>query len=131
MVTKSVRLEKLKIGLKTYISEELLDAGVEMEQTYIGHITALIHGYVWGESVGEPKIIRYPRDWWQAVKMRWFPRWALRRWPAIETVHHIDAKVFYPNFRVSLPKEKNWMSVQVLQNEEPVWQRQPLLTQDE
>ena len=22
-----------------------------------------------------------PLDWWQAVKERWFPRWALLRWP--------------------------------------------------
>lgn len=25
--------------------------------------------------------ISYPADWWQAVKERWFPAWALRRWP--------------------------------------------------
>lgn len=23
----------------------------------------------------------WPADWWQAVKARWFPQWALRRWP--------------------------------------------------
>ena len=22
-----------------------------------------------------------PTDWWQAFKERWFPRWALKRWP--------------------------------------------------
>lgn len=25
--------------------------------------------------------IRVPADWWQAFKARWFPLWALRRWP--------------------------------------------------
>lgn len=24
---------------------------------------------------------RYPADWWQAVKERWFPAWAIKRWP--------------------------------------------------
>jgi hypothetical protein len=24
----------------------------------------------------------YPADWWQAFKERWFPAWALKRWPA-------------------------------------------------
>lgn len=24
---------------------------------------------------------QWPCDWWQAFKERWFPRWALRRWP--------------------------------------------------
>jgi len=23
----------------------------------------------------------YPADWWQALKERWFPRWAKRHWP--------------------------------------------------
>jgi hypothetical protein len=23
----------------------------------------------------------YPADWWQALKDRWFPAWALKRWP--------------------------------------------------
>ena len=23
----------------------------------------------------------YPLDWWQALKARWFPAWALKRWP--------------------------------------------------
>ncbi len=25
--------------------------------------------------------LRYPADWWQAFKDRWFPEWALKRWP--------------------------------------------------
>lgn len=29
----------------------------------------------------EEKLASYPRDWWQAVKQRWFPFWILRRWP--------------------------------------------------
>lgn len=24
---------------------------------------------------------RWPSDWWQAFKDRWFPAWALKRWP--------------------------------------------------
>jgi hypothetical protein len=30
---------------------------------------------------GETDYVRYPADWWEAVKDRWFPRWAKRRWP--------------------------------------------------
>lgn len=24
---------------------------------------------------------KYPADWWQAFKERWFPKWAKRKWP--------------------------------------------------
>ncbi len=24
---------------------------------------------------------KWPKDWWDAFKDRWFPKWALRRWP--------------------------------------------------
>ncbi len=24
---------------------------------------------------------KYPADWWEAFKERWFPKWALQRWP--------------------------------------------------
>lgn len=30
-----------------------------------------------------PEVVqaKWPADWWQAFKERWFPMWALRRWP--------------------------------------------------
>jgi len=52
-----------------------------------------------GEQLAE---YRYPRDWWQAVKARFGPQWALRRWPVVETV--VTAKALYP--RLSLPAEE-------------------------
>jgi hypothetical protein len=32
--------------------------------------------------------ISYPRDWWNHTKKRWFPKWALSRWPVELTCHH-------------------------------------------
>lgn len=46
------------------------------------------------------RVIRYPRDWWQAVKARWFPAWALRRWPVVETVHTVMAQALLPSLQV-------------------------------
>ena len=28
--------------------------------------------------------IKIPSDWWSAFKLRWYPKWALVRWPAKE-----------------------------------------------
>lgn len=39
-----------------------------------------------------------PEDWWQAFKERWFPKWALRRWPARQ--RFIEKKVTHKVIRV-------------------------------
>lgn len=49
----------------------------------------------------EDREISYPADWWQAFKFRWFPEWALRRWPVKR--HHIIAIHKFPE--VTLPNE--------------------------
>lgn len=41
---------------------------------------------------------RYPRDWWQALKGRFAPQWALRRWPAREIV--VEARALYPMLKI-------------------------------
>lgn len=45
-----------------------------------------------------PEVVRYPADWWEAFKARWFPAWALARWPVRETIY--DAKVLYPEVEI-------------------------------
>ena len=52
---------------------------------------------------------RYPADWWQAVKGRWLPGWAGRRWPIKETVVKLTARELYP--KVALPEYKHVISL--------------------
>lgn len=40
-----------------------------------------------GENVLE---VRYPADWWQAVKARFLPKFILKRFPVVERVWQID-----------------------------------------
>jgi hypothetical protein len=42
--------------------------------------------------------VSFPRDWWQAVKERWAPRWALRRWPVVYTEKVFDARLAFPDY---------------------------------
>ena len=39
---------------------------------------------------------RWPADWWEAVKQRWFPKWMLKRWPVQEEVRRLTARELYP-----------------------------------
>ena len=38
----------------------------------------------------------WPRTWWDAFKRRWFPRWALRRWPALIDSVNVTKVGLYP-----------------------------------
>ncbi len=46
------------------------------------------------------KTVSFPADWWQAVKRRWFPRWALKRWPVQMTDVTLEASAYYPDIRI-------------------------------
>ncbi len=56
-----------------------------------------IRGAVWGENK-TGKTVKYPADWKQAFKLRWFPEWALRRHPAKMAGETVDFHVLYPGF---------------------------------
>jgi hypothetical protein len=38
----------------------------------------------------------WPEDWWQAFKERWFPGWALKRWPVKYRTIHVDEQKYGP-----------------------------------
>jgi hypothetical protein len=59
--------------------------------------------YVWGKRL-ERKEIKYPANWKEAFKERWFPKWMLERYPVRYTVFIVDAKILYPNFVYHIPE---------------------------
>jgi len=105
---REVVLEKIKMSAQVAIDPLLLEVHVGVEEQ-IGFFTdtvfLAIRGLVLGETI-QTKTIRYPADWWQAFKARWFPVWALLRWPVEYTTHVIDVKAYYPEYHPSLPNER-------------------------
>lgn len=50
----------------------------------------------------------WPADWWQAFKARWFPAWALRRWPVKMREVHVHEQIYgplCPHVAIADPKE--------------------------
>lgn len=102
-----VTLEKIAFGLEQHISPRLLqDAHVKLEKILGDNIEMQLRGYLWGEQWPEREAARYPSDWWQALKERWFPRWARQRWPVRYTIVKVRANVVYPDKRISLPADR-------------------------
>jgi hypothetical protein len=47
-------------------------------------------------------LAEYPSTWWDAFKLRWFPKWALKRWPVV--MNRIDGEILYP--QIAIPHQK-------------------------
>lgn len=104
-----VELRALKVGILKIISEELVDSSVEIWRDALeNQIRIAIHGYVWAESEHvRYQEIKYPRDWWQAFKERWFPKWLLTKYPVDYYVTMISVDAIYPEFKQKLPDFKS------------------------
>lgn len=102
---KEIVLQKIKVAAFQHLSPHLLDADIATMPDVIGrHLALSLNAYVFGEK-GDDIVIDYPRDWWEAFKNRWFPRWALQRWPVLYTRHRITPQTIYKNLKISLPEE--------------------------
>lgn len=81
---------------------ELVNARVNVHEpaNMLGLVVQL-HTYIASRD-RKSETIRYPRDWWEALKQRWFPAWALRRWPAIIVEHTFTAYDVYPEANIPM-----------------------------
>lgn len=64
--TIPANLEKIRLGIYHKVSQELLEAKVDLS-TQANFLEDLIivrvRGFVWGESL-DPILTKYPADWW-------------------------------------------------------------------
>ena len=73
--------------------------------------------YIWAQNMGHHEF-KWPRDWWQAFRERWCPRWWLARHPVLYHHKGFQVHVAYPTFRPPEPlknkpfvwkvQEKDW-----------------------
>ena len=104
----TVELEKARFALYQRISPFFLpgSTSVEVEPDFMTNmIQARVSGELLTERIGT-KSVSFPADWLQAVKERWAPAWAKRRWPVRWTVFAVDIQAVYTDFKPSIPGEK-------------------------
>jgi hypothetical protein len=109
-----VELEAMKIGLQQRLSVELLGAGVETSYDALTQsVIFALRGFVWAEKESvRHQEAKYPRDWWQALKERWFPKWLLDKYPVDYHVITIDVKAIYPTFKQAIPSYESRLIIQ-------------------
>lgn len=92
-----IELEQYRAVASQAMSREFAEAA-DLEVARNQFMDALVFRLtqtIWGRKVGE-RLVRWPADWWQAVKERWFPGWALRRWPVEYAWATIEARDLFP-----------------------------------
>ena len=89
-----VHLQKFQLGFESKTSSVFLEQAVSVED--LGS-TAALHflGSLWGESHQVKRVV-YPTNWWEALKHRFAPEWAKKRWPVRYAVVTLDARILAP-----------------------------------
>jgi len=97
-------LEKLRIGATTRISREIArDVDVDLWQDFaFDQLVWAVTSQFAAQKIGE-STVTYPADWWQAFKDRWFPGWALKRWPVKFRTFDMTAYQTYPEIKIPSP----------------------------
>lgn len=79
-----LKLKLVQLGAEYRIPEavvERIQAATWIDRA-AHHLVAQMRSYI--HAMGEERIdidVKYPRNWWEAVKESLLPKWALRRWP--------------------------------------------------
>ena len=91
---RTVTLEKLTFGMNLKVAREA-------DSDYTDHYIAYqVRGYVWSQDAGKKVTFKYPADWWEAFKEKWFKGWLLRRFPVNYTHKEFQVKATYPDLLV-------------------------------
>ena len=95
--TSSIFLKKIHLNLRQSFSKELLDRSKwrTSEDVMAQEIAIELDTYVMG--LGDETISiheRWPKTWWDAFKERWFPLWAVKRWPVDFNRIDIEEKTY-------------------------------------
>lgn len=94
---------------------ELIEERDRTRNALIRHLRISIYG----KKHPEKEIIRYPSDWWQAVKQRFAPAWFLKRYPVQFSTVTAILEELYPEVKPSLPSKNPVWHLQVRREPSP------------
>lgn len=112
-------LERFKVTVSKVLgdAEPIALSNLELEHYFNEVLDAMVlrlNAYLASEKL-QHIVVRYPKDWWQAFKERFFPKWLLRRFPVQYHEEHYEVRAFYPY--VSLPNERHYVRIVRLEKE--------------
>ena len=108
---ETIELQQFKMICLQYLSAEGVTFGEPLHVTIHSDIARWgaqecairLVQKVWGKEVQRQEC-KWPADWWQAFKERWYPAWATKRWPVEYHIETMVARELYP--QVALPPDR-------------------------
>lgn len=95
-----VELDRIHIAARAVVSRDTLRAAKRGQIFAVAESTGrtlgvMLDTYILGLRDKRIELhVRYPADWWQAFRERWFPGWWLKRHPVRYVEHHVDEQVY-------------------------------------
>ena len=111
MTVEQIDLDVLQVGVQLGISDKFLnDVKLSTERNPMMQ-GQLINAYMAmpGQRF-DPVTIKYPSDWWQAFKERWFPRLSARWFPVRHTSTTFNPTVYYP--MIKAPRQDHFLHIE-------------------
>jgi hypothetical protein len=85
-------------------------------------IEIAMHTSIYGIDHPQRHVIRFPENWWEAVKERFAPSWFRDRHPVRFTEVTASLEETYPDFQPALPDRKPVMKFAVMRKPQtPIW----------
>jgi len=111
---RSVLLEHFKLSalhpLHPRVRTALNGINWDLLEREAGRLLLRLDAYVWSQKLQDETVtlsVNFPATWWEAFKKRFFPAWALRRWPVqmatVEQEHRFRTVALLPGFRYEQP----------------------------
>lgn len=107
MMFSTITLQRImRIVSRKHITDEAVATAIcentifEMyrDSTLQTHVMQIVT-YLWGK-VNKEVAVKYPADWKEAFKERWYPKWLLKRYPVVYVDYVIKAYELYPDIVV-------------------------------
>jgi len=100
-------LHKFKYALQRHLDEALVHELANMPELELqmyasviaDQIVIAVRGFMLGDEL-ERVSASWPANWWEAVKSRFLPEWAKKRWPIRYERIMLEAKALYPKMKL-------------------------------
>jgi hypothetical protein len=97
LVTHRLELQSQRWAARLHVSPRALMNRTHMETSVGMEVEGLVV-HLWHDVYGQraEQTVTYPATWWDAFKTRFFPAWALKRWPAQHASVTVQAHALFP-----------------------------------
>ena len=86
-------------AFSTRLLESIPNSNIDSYYDYEAkNIIISITTYIYSEDM-TPLVFEWPKTWWDAFKIRFFPTWLKNKLPSEMTVRRVEPRMLYPKFK--------------------------------